>query len=256
MRRYLVAGNWKMNTTRAVASELAYRIADGVKSPLPRTDVLVCPPFPYLAVVRDVIEGAGVALGAQNGYHQPPGAFTGEVSMDMLVDVGCTAVILGHSERRHVLQETDVLINAKVKAACQAGLQVLLCVGELLAEREGNRMEAVLDQQMSAGLEGVDGTAMERIVIAYEPVWAIGTGKTASPEQAQAAHAHLRNWLRGRYNPTTAEATRILYGGSVKPDNALELMRQPDVDGALVGGACLKADSFLAIVQAAEQAGR
>jgi len=254
MRRYLVAGNWKMNTTSAAAAALANGVATGVIAALPHTDVLVCPPFPYLTLVRDAIQGSGVALGAQNGYHEPPGAFTGEVGMDMLVDVGCKSVILGHSERRHVLKETDQLINAKAKAARAQGLQVLLCVGELLAERESNTTETVLDQQMASGLNGVTEESLQDVIIAYEPVWAIGTGKTASPEQAQAAHAHLRNWLRGRYNPGTAESTRILYGGSVKPDNALELMSQPDVDGALVGGACLKADSFLAIVQAAETA--
>jgi triosephosphate isomerase len=254
MRRYIVAGNWKMNTTSATAVALAKGVAAGVTSALPHTDVLVCPPYPYLTVVRAAIQASGVALGAQNGYHEPPGAFTGEVSMDMLVDLGCKSVILGHSERRHVFKESDQLINSKVKAARTQGLQVLLCVGELLAERESNRTESVLDQQMAGGLDGVSEDSLQDIVIAYEPVWAIGTGKTASPEQAQAAHAHLRNWLRARYNPRTADATRILYGGSVKPDNALELMRQPDVDGALVGGACLKADSFLAIVQAAESA--
>jgi triosephosphate isomerase len=244
-----------MNTTSETGAALAKGVAAGVPSALPRTDVLVCPPFPYLALVRDAIQGSAVSLGAQNGYHEPPGAFTGEVSMDMLVDVGCTSVILGHSERRHVLKETDRLINAKVKAARAKGLQALLCVGELLAEREADRTEAVLDEQMAGGLDGISEDTLQGVVIAYEPVWAIGTGKTASPEQAQAAHAHLRNWLRARYNPRTADAMRILYGGSVKPENALELMHQPDVDGALVGGACLKADSFLAIVQAAEQSG-
>lgn len=254
MRRYLVAGNWKMNTTADSGLALARAVAAGVASPLAHTDALVCPPFPYLPLIRDALAGSAVALGAQNGYHEPPGAFTGEVSMDMLVDVGCKSVILGHSERRHVLKETDSLINAKVKAARAKGLQVLLCVGELLEEREANRTEAVLDQQMAGGLDGVTAVSLQDVVIAYEPVWAIGTGKTASPEQAQAAHAHLRNWLKARYNPGAADATRILYGGSVKPDNALELMRQPDVDGALVGGACLKADSFLAIINAAESA--
>lgn len=254
MRRYLVAGNWKMNTTAETAAALAKGVAAGVPSRLTSTDVLVCPPYPYLTLVRDVIASSGVALGAQNGYHEPPGAFTGEVSMDMLQDLGCRSVILGHSERRHVLKETDKLINAKVKAARSQGLQVLLCVGELLEEREAGRTEAVLDEQMASGLEGVTAESLQDVVIAYEPVWAIGTGKTASPEQAQAAHAHLRNWLKDRYNPGAADATRILYGGSVKPDNALELLRQPDVDGALVGGACLKADSFLAIIKAAEQA--
>jgi len=247
MRRPLIAGNWKMNGSSAFAVSLAREIAAEAAGAV---DVLICPPFPYLPAVVAAVNGSAVKVGAQNAWHEPPGAFTGEISMDMLTDVGCTSVLVGHSERRHVLKETDTLINAKIKAARAAGLQAILCVGELLEEREAGQMSAVLDTQMAGGLAGIDEQVLADVVIAYEPVWAIGTGRTASPAQAQEAHAHLRNWLRTRYNPAASERTRILYGGSVKADNALELLQQPDVDGALVGGASLKAASFLPIVRA------
>jgi triosephosphate isomerase len=256
MRRYLVAGNWKMNLTGETSVALAREIATAVPAPLPAVDVLVCPPFPYLATVATVVRGSGVSLGAQNAWHEPPGAFTGEVAAGMLLDVGCRSVILGHSERRHILHESDELINRKVHTMRQAGLQVILCVGELLEERDTHRTEDVLNRQMTGGLQGIDAEKLGDTVIAYEPVWAIGTGRTATPAQAQAAHAHLRNWLRTRYNPAVAEATQILYGGSVKADNARELLEQTDVDGALVGGASLKAESFLPIVRAAGDAAK
>jgi triosephosphate isomerase len=252
-RHYLVAGNWKMNTTAATGVALAREIAAAVPAPIPGVEVLICPPFPYLAAVVAAVQGSGVVVGAQNAWHERPGAFTGEVAAEMLLDVGCRSVIIGHSERRHVLHESDELINRKVRAMRKARLQVILCVGELLDERDANRTEEVLDRQMAGGLDGVGAEVFGDTVIAYEPVWAIGTGRTATPEQAQSAHAHLRNWLRARYNPVVAQATRILYGGSVKPDNALELLQQLDVDGALVGGASLKAENFLPIVRAAVQ---
>lgn len=250
MKRALIAGNWKMNTTRATAVALAGAIAAQVRRELPHADLLVCPPFPYLEAVGAALAGSAVQLGAQNAYCEPPGAFTGEVAIEMLLDVGCRYVILGHSERRHVLGESDALINRKVRAALERGLPVILCVGELLAEREANRTEAVLNGQLQAGLAGVAAERLGEVVIAYEPVWAIGTGKTATPAQAESAHAHLRNWLANRYNSSAAAQVRILYGGSVKPDNARELLSQPNVDGALVGGASLQAESFLAIVRA------
>ena len=253
MRRLFVAGNWKMNTTLQSGTALAAEIAAQVPSSASGVEVMVAPPFPYLLPVREKLEGSGVALGAQNAYFEDPGAFTGEVAIEMLTEVGCRWVILGHSERRHVLGETDSLINKKVTAALRKGLPVILCVGETLDEREANRTEQVLDTQMAGGLAGVDAGAMKDVVIAYEPVWAIGTGRTATPEQAESAHAYLRNWLGNRYNSSIAEATRLLYGGSVKPDNAAGLLGQPNVDGALVGGASLKADQFLGIVRAAEQ---
>lgn len=253
MRRFLVAGNWKMNTTGATAVALAKEVAAGAAE-APAVDVLVCPPFPYLTAVRDALADSKVQLGAQNCCPEAPGAFTGEVAIDMLADCGAKSVILGHSERRHIYGETDAAINKKVKAVRSKGLQAVFCVGELLSERQANKTEQVLDTQMAGGLEGVDEAAMKDVVIAYEPVWAIGTGQTATPEQAQAVHAHLRKWLAARYNPALANSTRILYGGSVKADNALTLLQQPDIDGALVGGASLTGKAFLPIVQAAVSA--
>jgi triosephosphate isomerase (TIM) len=253
MRRKFVAGNWKMNLLRQSALDLAGVVAKGIPAPLAQVQVAVCPPFPYLEAVRGVIAGSGVELGGQNAYHELPGAFTGEVAVAMLKDIGCAWVILGHSERRAILGETDELICKKVAASLEGGLQVILCVGETLAQRQANQTESVLNSQMTGSLARIDAAAMEKVVIAYEPVWAIGTGVTATTEQAQSAHAYLRRWLESRYNPTIAAATRILYGGSVKPDNAGSLLGQPDVDGALVGGASLKGADFLAIVRAGEQ---
>lgn len=238
-----------MNTLGDSARELALAIADHQSS----IDVLVAPPFPYLSAVAECLKGTGIHLAGQNASPESPGAFTGEIAVEMLKDVGCGWVILGHSERRHVMGETDEFINRKVHAALAGGLKVILCVGELLAEREAGSTEAVLDSQLEGGLAGVDAAAMADIVIAYEPVWAIGTGKTATPDQAESAHLHLRNRLADRYNSEVAEQTRLQYGGSVKPDNAFELLGQPNVDGALVGGASLKADAFLAIIQAGEK---
>lgn len=253
MRGFLVAGNWKMNTTAAEANGLAAELARAVGSAGGNVDVLICPPFPYLRDVRSSLAGSSILLGAQNVYFEPPGAFTGEVAVPMLVDCGCQYVVLGHSERRHVLGETDDVINRKVKAALSGGLTVILCVGELLSERESGATEAVLNRQMEGGLAGISESEAARIVIAYEPVWAIGTGVTASPDQAESAHEHLRKWLATRYTPAFSEKIRILYGGSVKADNAVSLLGQPNVDGALVGGASLKADAFLPIVRAAQQ---
>ena len=249
MRRPLVAGNWKMNTDLASGRDLATALVAGM--PAEGVDVLVCPPFPYLSTVAEAVSGSQIHLGAQDAYFEESGAFTGEVSVGMLKDVGCTHAILGHSERRHVMGEDDAITNKKVKAVLSGDLVAVLCVGELLEEREANQTETVLDRQMAGGLAGIDAGRMSGVVIAYEPVWAIGTGKTASPEQAESAHAHLRTWLANNYNSDVAEQTRILYGGSVKPANAAELMSQPNVDGALVGGASLKADLFLPIIAAA-----
>jgi triosephosphate isomerase len=254
MRRFLVAGNWKMNTVEATATALAKEVAAGCEQATSVVDVLVCPPFPYLAAVKSALGTSKVALGAQNVCHEPAGAFTGETAVEMVVDCGCTSVILGHSERRHLFDESDAVIQKKIAAVRGKGLQAVFCVGEQLSERDSGQTELVLDRQMQGGLEGIDEAAMADVVIAYEPVWAIGTGKTATPEQAQAAHAHLRKWLASRYNPALAQSTRILYGGSVKADNALTLLRQEDIDGALVGGASLKSKDFLAIVQAAVEA--
>jgi triosephosphate isomerase len=250
MRKKFIAGNWKMFTTASSATALARAVAQGVGSE-DRVSVAVCPPFPYLERVREALRGSNVALGAQNLYPEREGAFTGEVSPGMLSDVGCKYVILGHSERRHKLGETDEFINRKVLAALKAGLQVMVCVGETLAEREAGKMEEVVTSQLTGGLAQIAREVMSRLSIAYEPVWAIGTGRNATPEQAQLAHAFIRRQIADQVSGEVAAALVIQYGGSVKADNAASLMSQPDVDGALVGGASLKADEFLAIVRAA-----
>ncbi|HMC65722.1 MAG TPA: triose-phosphate isomerase [Gemmataceae bacterium] len=249
MRKKFVAGNWKMYTTAATARQLAAAVAQGLGKE-DRVTVAVCPPFPYLAMVAEVLRSSRVGLGAQNLYPEKEGAYTGEVSPAMLLDVGCRYVILGHSERRHVLGERDEFIIRKVKAALAAGLQVILCVGEKLDERDAGQTNKVLDTQLTAGLAGITADAVKNMVIAYEPVWAIGTGRNATPEQAQEAHVFIRGRVEQLFGGVTAASLLIQYGGSVKPDNAAALMHQPDVDGALVGGASLKADQFLAIVRA------
>jgi triosephosphate isomerase len=248
MRKPFVAGNWKMFTTAAVAQQLAAEVVRGLAGE-DRVTVALCPPFPYLSHVAGVVRGSPVALGAQNLYPAPEGAYTGEVSPTMLLDVGCRYVIVGHSERRHQLGEDNAFINRKVRAGLAAGLRVILCVGEMLQERLAGRTEAVLDTQLTAGLEGVT-VDPDRLVLAYEPAWAIGTGQNATPDQAQEVHAFLRRRVA---ELSTAEAARSLviqYGGSVKPENAAPLLGEPDIDGALVGGASLRADQFLAIVRA------
>ena len=245
-----VAGNWKMFTTAATGKRLASEIVQGVGVE-DRVTVAVCPPFPYLNLLADVLRGSRVALGAQNLYPEKEGAFTGEVSPTMLLDVGCRYVIIGHSERRHKLGESDGFINRKVKAAIASGLQVILCVGETLAERQANRTEAVLTSQLNGSLAEITADNLSRLVLAYEPVWAIGTGQNATPAQAQEVHSFIRRKIAERFGEEYARALPIQYGGSVKPDNAASLMQQPDVDGALVGGASLKAEDFLAIVRAA-----
>jgi triosephosphate isomerase (TIM) len=249
MRRLFIAGNWKMFTTGASAQQLAEAVVRGVGSET-LVDVAVCPPFPYLARVAEVVRGTAIALGAQNLYPEKEGAFTGEVSPVMLADVGCRYVIVGHSERRHKLGENDTFINRKVHAALAAGLEAILCVGETLEERDANRTEAILDTHISAGLAGLTAELLARVVVAYEPVWAIGTGRNATPQQAQQAHAFLRRRAGEMFGEKAAQRLLIQYGGSVKPDNAAALLSQPDVDGALVGGASLNADQFLAIVRA------
>jgi triosephosphate isomerase len=249
MRQKFVAGNWKMFTTAATAHQLAAAVVKGLGDEK-RVQVAVCPPYPYLSAVGEVLRGSVVGLGAQNLYPEKEGAFTGEVSPAMLTDVGCRYVIIGHSERRHKLGETDDFINRKVHAALAAGLTVILCVGETLQEREANRTEAVLLTQLAGGLAGVSAATLERVVLAYEPVWAIGTGRNATPDQAQEAHAFIRGRVAQMCGENAARALPIQYGGSVKADNAASLMAQADVDGALVGGASLQAESFLAIVRA------
>ncbi|MCE9547076.1 MAG: triose-phosphate isomerase [Planctomycetia bacterium] len=250
MRRPLIVGNWKMNSDKAGAAALASAIAKGFAT-AGRADAAVCPPFVYLPLVADAIAGSAIALGAQNMCAEPSGAFTGEVSGPMLVDLGCRYVILGHSERRQLFGESDAVVNRKLIAALKTSLTPIVCVGELLAQREANQTTDVIQSQIAGSLAGLTADEVRRIVVAYEPVWAIGTGKVATPEQAEAVHLDLRRMLATRYNDQLAAETRLLYGGSVKADNARSLLACPNVDGALVGGACLKAEEFLAIIAAA-----
>ncbi|QVL34427.1 triose-phosphate isomerase [Telmatocola sphagniphila] len=249
-RAKLIVGNWKMYTNAKSSVELAQAVAEGLKD---NTQVMVgvCPPFPWLTKVSEAIKGSKLEVGAQNFYPAKEGAFTGEVSPGMLKEAGCTFSIVGHSERRHTLLEPDLLLNRKVKAGIAAGLGIIFCVGELLSEREAGHTEAVLEFQIAAGLAGLTAEQLKLVTIAYEPVWAIGTGKVATPQQAQEVHAFIRKFIAKQFGETVAQSLLIQYGGSVKPDNAAEILKQPDVDGALVGGASLKTDSFLAIVKAA-----
>jgi triosephosphate isomerase (TIM) len=250
MRKKFIVGNWKMYTIAAEARRLAKAVVDGVGID-ERVSVAVCPPFPYLTLVGGILKGSRVALGAQNLYPEKEGAFTGEVSPTMLLDLGCKYVILGHSERRHKLGESDTFINQKVRVALAAGLDVILCVGETLDERKADQTAAVLDRQLIQGLAGLSAETLTRLSIAYEPLWAIGTlGHHATPQQAQQAHAVIRRRFGQMFDEKSAQTLTIQYGGSVKPENASGLLSQPDVDGALIGGASLIADQFLAIVRA------
>lgn len=255
MRKPIVGGNWKMNTTQASGRTLADQVAAATSaaSLTDRCEVAIFPPFVYLQHINTVLREhtSSVMLGAQDVYFEPDGAFTGEVSVNMLKDCGVTIVLTGHSERRHVLGESDAIVNRKTRAALDAGLTCILCVGETLAQREAGQTDQINNQQLTAGLKDVAPASMARLVVAYEPVWAIGTGKTATPQDAQSAHANIRSTLTKLYGQTIAQATRIQYGGSVKGSNAAELMGQPDIDGGLIGGASLKAEEFLAIVGAA-----
>jgi triosephosphate isomerase len=251
MRKSFVAGNWKMNTDVHSSVKLAQGVVSGCKDVVGNVDVAVCPPFVYLQQVSKALQSSHIALGSQDVYFEQKGAFTGEISSAMLKDVGCAYAICGHSERRHVIGETDELINKKVHAAILGGLLPILCVGELIEERKANRTAEVVTRQMKKGLAGLSAEKMSAVTIAYEPVWAIGTGLTATPQQAQEVHALIRKLLAEMYDRKIAGEIRIQYGGSAKPDNAGELMAQEDVDGLLVGGASLKADDFVAIVKAA-----
>ena len=250
VRRKFIAGNWKMNTTRNEATALAVTIVMAIGKAA-KVDVALCPPFVYLDTVREMIADSFIGLGAQNCYHEAKGAFTGEISPQMLVDIGCKYVILGHSERRHIFKESNHDVNRKLAAALSVGLTPIVCVGETLDQRQANQTAAVVREQIEGSLAGLSAEQMLKIVIAYEPVWAIGTGVVATPQQAEDVHADLRRLLEKRYNSQVASAVRIQYGGSVNAENAASLLSQPNIDGALVGGASLKADSFLAIVSAA-----
>jgi triosephosphate isomerase (TIM) len=251
MRTKIIAGNWKMNKDLNESTELI----NGLKSKLAAlpsgVKAIICPPFISLGSAKQLLEGSPIELGAQNMYHEDEGAFTGEISPRMLKSVGCAYVILGHSERRQYFHESNEFINIKAKKAIASGLIPIICVGETLEEREKNITDQIVTVQVKGCLKDIPAAEVEKLIIAYEPVWAIGTGKVATPQQAQDVHQLIRKLLGQMYSWATAEKVVIQYGGSVKPDNAKELMHQPDIDGALVGGACLKADSFAAIVQAA-----
>ncbi len=247
-RRPFVAGNWKMHNTLAGARELMRGLRDGFDTSWP-VDVAVCPPNPLLYPMGKEVDGTAIKVGAQNVHFEAQGAFTGEISPEMLKHAGCTYVIVGHSERRQIFGETGQFLRKKVSAALKEGLEVIYCVGETLNERENNATIRVIERQLGEGLEA--SIDLSRVTIAYEPVWAIGTGRQATPDQAQEVHAFIREKIGGVFGPREAGEIRILYGGSVKPSNAEGLLSCPDVDGALVGGACLVADDFLSIISTA-----
>jgi triosephosphate isomerase len=246
-RRPLIAGNWKMHTTVSEAEQLAASVVQAAAARTDR-DVMIAPPFTALPAVAKVMAGSQVKLGAQNVHWEEAGAFTGEISPAMLRETGCEMAIIGHSERRHVFGETDFLINKRVGGAMLHGIVPVFCIGETLKQRESGQTMQVLEDQLRAGLVGVELGSNDQLVIAYEPVWAIGTGKTATEGQAQEAHAFIRNLLEEMFEKNIAGQIRILYGGSVKPENIDILMSKPDIDGALVGGAALKAESFERII--------
>ncbi|MGC8953077.1 triose-phosphate isomerase [Chloroflexus sp.] len=248
MRTPLIAGNWKMYKTIGEATALVRDLLAEL-GPLTDREAIVCPPFTALAAVAPLVAGSALGLGAQNLYPEAQGAFTGEVSPVMLTDVGCRYVIVGHSERRHYFSESDALVNRKLRAALAHGLHPIVCVGESKPQRDAGQAEPIVTAQVRAALVEVPPDRMPDVVIAYEPIWAIGTGDTATPADAQAMHAAIRATLAELYGSEIATAVRIQYGGSVKPDNIDELMAQPDIDGALVGGASLQAASFLRIIQ-------
>ena len=251
MRRPIVAGNWKMHRTASEAVSLVQALAERLPA-RPAAEVVVLPPFTALEAVARVLPADGrLALGAQNCHWEKQGAFTGEVSPWMLVDVGCTLVVVGHSERRQLFGETDAGVSRRARGALAAGLRPIVCIGETLDDRDGGHTLAICSAQLRGSLAGISAQEMAKVTVAYEPVWAIGTGRNATPAQAQEVHLHIRSDLAGLFGAEVAAATRILYGGSVKPDNAGQLLSEPDVDGALVGGASLDAAGFAAICAAA-----
>jgi len=248
-RRPFLAGNWKMHLTASQAADLALGLRERVGGETDR-DVAVFPPFTALAPVIEALKGSPILVGAQTCHFEAKGAYTGEVSPEMIADLGCRLVLVGHSERRQLFGETDEIVRVKLEAALRAGLEPILCLGETLDEREADRTEEVVRRQAVAAFEGVPGADLESVTVAYEPVWAIGTGQVATPEQAQAVHQFIRQRL-AQLDGEIAQQVQILYGGSMNPANASQLLSQPDIDGGLIGGASLKADDFLAIAQAA-----
>ena len=251
MRKKVIAGNWKMNKDLTESQNLISKLTSGLNGEEVNCDVIICPPYTSLSEASSLLKDTVVKLGAQNMYYEESGAFTGEISASMLKSVGCEYVILGHSERRAIFGEKDELINKKIKKALESGLKPILCVGETLEQRESEITKDVIKVQVVEGLKDLTADDLKNIIIAYEPVWAIGTGKTASPQQAQEVHEFIRTLIKDNFSAETAENIVIQYGGSVKPENASELLSQNDIDGALVGGACLKADSFISIIKSA-----
>jgi triosephosphate isomerase len=249
-RRYIIAGNWKMHKTAEESAALATEIAAALKANPSDYEVVVCPTYVALDRVATALKGTSVAIGAQDMHWEKQGAFTGKISGDMLASLGVTYVILGHSEQRAYFGETDATVNKKVVKALADGMAPIVCVGETLEEREGNFTEKVVEMQMRGAYAGISAADARKTVVAYEPVWAIGTGRTATSQQAQDVHKFIRGLLASIYDTATAESVRIQYGGSMKPENAAELLAQPDVDGGLIGGAALKADAFLGIIHA------
>jgi triosephosphate isomerase len=248
MRVPVIAGNWKMHKNLEEARTLSRAIRDGATD-AGHCRIVLAPPHTALSTVAEVIRNTPLILAAQNVHWETAGAYTGEISIPMLADVGCGMVILGHSERRQYFGETDATVNRRLRAVIKSSLGAIVCVGETLAQREAGSYQDIISQQLAGGLDGLTRPDLLRIILAYEPVWAIGTGRTATPETAQEVHAAIRGWLSQKHGEDAAQEVRILYGGSVKPDNISDLMRRPDIDGALVGGACLEAESFLRIIR-------
>lgn len=251
-RKKVIAGNWKMHNANSEAQQLAGQIKIRTTE-IKNTDIILCPPFTALTVVNDIIKSTPIALGAQNVFWEKSGAYTGELSTEMIKSTGAEYVIVGHSERRQYFSETDETVNKRTKAALGEGLKPIVCVGESLEQREAGVTAKIIEEQIAGSLAGLTTEQMGHVIIAYEPVWAIGTGKTATPEQAQEVHAQIRSLLEKQFGGNVAASVRIQYGGSVKPENADSLLSQPDIDGALVGGACLKAETFIPIIQSAEK---
>jgi triosephosphate isomerase (TIM) len=247
MRRPVIAGNWKMYKTQA-ETRAFFQAFKPLVAKSTHCDIVIAPPYTALSVAAEAAKGTVIAIAAQNVHGRPEGAFTGEISAGMLLETGCTAVIIGHSERRQYFNDTDATVLSKTQAALEAGLTPIVCVGEILSERESNQTETVLKRQFEGGLGALTRAEFSRILLAYEPVWAIGTGKTATPELASQAHRYLRELAEARFSSELSSALRILYGGSVKPDNIKGLMTQSEIDGALVGGASLDPQGFAAIV--------
>ena len=251
MRKKVIAGNWKMNKNISESVTLISELMNGLNDVETDADVIICPPYVSLETANTLLKNSKIKLGAQNMCSEESGAFTGEISADMLKSVGCEYVILGHSERRSIFKESDELINSKIKFALSKNLNVIFCIGETLEERETNITFDVIKSQVEKGLADIVESELSNIIIAYEPVWAIGTGKTATPDQAEEVHSYIRNLISKMYSSTAADELVIQYGGSVKPENAEELLAKPNIDGALVGGACLKANSFVDIIKSA-----